>query len=87
MPTSSGCNHTFGNVLERPFSEIWDDPNIELLHKMKNKKAYVKGRCASCRFLNICGGNFRSRAEAYYGDEWAQDPACYLTDDEIRRPE
>ena len=80
-------NHTFGNVLERPFSEIWDDPNIELLHKMKNKKAYVKGRCASCRFLNICGGNFRSRAEAYYGDEWAQDPACYLTDDEIRRPE
>ena len=37
-------NHTFGNVLERPFSEIWDDPNIELLHKMKNKKAYVKGR-------------------------------------------
>ena len=76
-------NHTFGNVLERPFSEIWDDPNIELLHKMKNKKAYVKGRCASCRFLNICGGNFRSRAKAYYGDEWAQDPACYLTDEEI----
>ena len=76
-------NHTFGNVLERPFSEIWDDPNIELLHKMKNKKAYVKGRCASCRFLNICGGNFRARAEAYYGDEWAQDPACYLTDEEI----
>ena len=80
-------NHTFGNVLERPFSAIWDDPKIELLHKMKNKKAHVKGRCASCRFLNICGGNFRARAEAYYGDEWAQDPACYLTDDEIRRPE
>ena len=76
-------NHTFGNVLERPFSEIWDDPNIELLHKMKNKKAYVKGRCASCRFLNICGGNFRARAEAFYDDFWAHDPACYLTDEEI----
>ena len=76
-------NHTFGNVLERPFSAIWDDPSIELLHKLKDKKLHVKGRCAQCRFLNICGGNFRARAEAYYGDEWAQDPACYLTDEEI----
>jgi Predicted Fe-S oxidoreductases len=40
-------------------------------------------RCAKCRFLNICGGNFRARAEAWYGDFWAQDPACYLTDEEI----
>ncbi|MDL2266512.1 12,18-didecarboxysiroheme deacetylase [Desulfovibrio sp. OttesenSCG-928-G15] len=76
-------NHTFGNVLERPFSQIWDDPNIELLHKLKDKKAHVGGRCAKCRFLNICGGNFRARAEAYYGDVWAEDPACYLTDEEI----
>ncbi len=75
--------HVFGNVLERPFSQIWDDPAIELLHKMKDKKRYVGGRCAKCQFLNICGGNFRARAEAYYGDEWAQDPACYLTDEEI----
>ena len=75
--------HVFGNVLERPFSEIWDDPNIELLHRMKDKKRYVKGRCARCQFLNICGGNFRSRAEAWYGDAWAEDPACYLTDEEI----
>lgn len=77
-------NHTFGNVLERPFSEIWDDPNIELLHKLKDKKSHMKGRCAECKYLGICGGNFRARAEAYYGDEWAPDPACYLTDDEIR---
>ena len=76
--------HTFGNVLERPFSQIWDDPNIELLHKLKDKKKYVKGRCATCRYLNICGGNFRARAEAYHGDVWAEDPACYLTDDEIK---
>ncbi len=75
--------HVFGNVLERPFSQIWDDPGIELLHKLKDKKPHVKGRCSQCRFLNICGGNFRSRAEAFYGDVWAQDPACYLTDEEI----
>jgi len=77
--------HVFGNVLERPFSQIWDDPNSELLHKLKDKKPHVKGRCATCKFLNICGGNFRARAEAFYGDVWAQDPACYLTDEEIKK--
>ena len=74
---------TFGNVLERPFSAIWDDPSIELLHKLKDKRPHLTGRCARCRFLNICGGNFRARAEAATGDFWAPDPACYLTDEEI----
>ena len=76
-------HHVFGNVLERPFSEIWVDPNIELLHQLKDKRPHVKGRCAKCKFLNICGGNFRARAEAVHGDVWAEDPACYLTDEEI----
>jgi 12,18-didecarboxysiroheme deacetylase len=76
-------NKVVGNVLERPFSEIWDDPEIELLAKLKDKKQHVTGRCAQCRFLNICGGNFRARAESYYGDVWAPDPACFLTDEEI----
>ncbi|MBD5553502.1 MAG: 12,18-didecarboxysiroheme deacetylase [Desulfovibrio sp.] len=75
--------HVFGNVLDRPFSKIWDDAGIELLHKLKDKKAHVGGRCARCRHLGICGGNFRARAEAVYGDIWAEDPACYLTEEEI----
>jgi len=78
--------HSFGNVLERPFSQIWDDPDIELLQKLKNKKAHVGGRCARCRFLSICAGNFRARAEAWHGDVWAEDPACYLTNEEIAVP-
>jgi len=78
-------NHTFGNVRQRPFSQIWDDPEIDLLAKLKDKKPHVKGRCATCRFLDICAGNFRARAEAYHGDIWAEDPACYLTDAEIKR--
>ncbi|PMP93803.1 MAG: 12,18-didecarboxysiroheme deacetylase, partial [Thermodesulfobacterium geofontis] len=51
--------------------------------KLKEKKKYVKGRCAQCRFLDLCAGNFRARAEAVTGDIWAPDPACYLTDEEI----
>jgi radical SAM protein with 4Fe4S-binding SPASM domain len=74
---------SFGNILERPFSQIWTDLSNPLMAKLKNKKRYVKGRCASCQWLDICGGNFRVRAEAATGDLWAPDPACYLSDGEI----
>ncbi len=76
-------HRSFGNVRNRPFSQIWDGGADELLVKLKEKKKYVKGRCAACRWLDVCGGNFRVRAEAVYGDVWAPDPACYLTDEEI----
>ena len=49
----------------------------------QGQKAHVTGRCAGCRWLDVCGGNFRVRAEAVTGDLWAPDPACYLTDEEI----
>jgi len=76
-------HHSFGNVLERPFSEIWTDMSDPLMARLKDKKRYVRGRCAVCRWLDICGGNFRVRAEAATGDLWGPDPACYLTDEEI----
>ena len=72
-----------GNVLKRPFSEIWDNRDNEFLMQLKNKKDYVQGRCRSCRWLDVCAGNFRARAEAAAGDPWAEDPACYLSDEEI----
>ncbi|MBF0378184.1 MAG: 12,18-didecarboxysiroheme deacetylase [Desulfamplus sp.] len=74
-----------GNVKERPFSEIWTDAANEFLMKLKDKKSHVKGRCATCRWLAVCGGNFRARAESIKGDPWDHDPACYLTDDEISK--
>ncbi|MBC2717755.1 MAG: 12,18-didecarboxysiroheme deacetylase [Desulfobacteraceae bacterium] len=76
-------HNSFGNVKQRPFSETWTDLSNPLMKKLKNKKKYVTGRCADCRWLSICGGNFRVRAEATTGDIWAPDPACYLTDEEI----
>jgi len=74
---------SFGNVRRRPFSEIWTDTSNELMARLKDKKRFVKGRCARCRWLDVCGGNFRARAEAATGDAWAPDPACFLTDREI----
>ncbi|MFH0786540.1 MAG: 12,18-didecarboxysiroheme deacetylase [Pseudomonadota bacterium] len=76
-------HYSFGNVRRRPFSEIWQDLSHPLMAQLKDKKRFVTGRCAGCRWLDICGGNFRVRAEAALGDLWASDPACYLTDKEI----
>ena len=76
-------HHNFGNVREQKFSEIWPDVSDPLMAKLKDRKPYLEGRCAACRFLNVCNGNFRVRAEAAADNLWAPDPACYLTDDEI----
>ncbi len=76
-------SHSFGNVRERKFGEIWQDTSDELMRRLKNRKPYLKGRCRKCRFLAICNGNFRVRSEAVYQDLWQPDPACYLTDKEI----
>ncbi len=75
--------HSFGTVLSRPFSHIWSDLSNPLMAQLRDKKGYVTGRCAGCRWLDICGGNFRARAEAVTGEIWGEDPACYLTDEEI----
>jgi radical SAM protein with 4Fe4S-binding SPASM domain len=74
---------TLGNVKERPFSEIWSDHSIPLLAQLRNRLPLLKGRCGRCWFQEICGGSFRVRALQVYGDPWAQDPACYLSDEEI----
>lgn len=77
-------HHSFGNIKDRKFSEIWTDTSEPLMKKLKDKKKYVKGRCLTCKWLDICAGNFRVRAEAVTGDIWMPDPACYLTDEEIK---
>ena len=75
-------HYSFGNVLKRPFSDIWTDTNEPLMSRLKEKAKWIKGRCRTCRYLDICGGNYRVRAEFVHDDIWAEDPACYLTDSE-----
>jgi radical SAM protein with 4Fe4S-binding SPASM domain len=78
-------NRPVGNVQERPFSEIWGNPSPDsLLGMMRRKKELVKGRCRACRWLDVCGGNFRARGEAATGDIWGEDPSCYLETDTTR---
>jgi hypothetical protein len=50
---------------------------------LKASPRSLKGRCGECQYFDICGGNTRVRAYQLTGDPWAEDPACYLTDEEI----
>ena len=74
---------TFGNVRQRPFSEIWQDTSDPLMAGLKDRLPLLKGKCATCRFRNMCGGSLRVRAFRVYDDPWMPDPACYLSDAEI----
>ena len=76
-------HHTFGNVRERKFGDIWTDITNPIMAGLKDRKPLLKGRCSKCQFLDNCNGNFRTRAEARTGDFWESDPSCYLTDEEI----
>ncbi|MFA5864312.1 MAG: 12,18-didecarboxysiroheme deacetylase [Phycisphaerae bacterium] len=76
-------HHSFGNVKEKSFRDIWINNPDPLMTRLKDRKQFLKGRCASCKWLDICNGNFRVRSEAVTGDLWSCDPACYLTDKEI----
>jgi heme d1 biosynthesis radical SAM protein NirJ len=82
-PDTMWWHYTLGNVRERPFSAIWQDTSDPLMAGLKRSPRAVKGRCGACAYFDICGGNTRVRAHQLTGDPWAEDPACYLTDEEI----
>jgi len=82
-PDQFWWHYELGDVRERPFSRIWTDTSDPLLAGLRNRRARIKGRCRLCRFFDACGGSLRVRADLYFGDPWAPDPACYLTDEEI----
>jgi len=74
-----------GKFPEKKFQEIWSDENNTLIQALRNKTDYLKGKCGRCKHNAICGG-CRIRAEALTGDVWEEDPACYLTEEEITSP-
>ena len=82
-PDTYWWHYSLGNVRERPFSAIWPDTSDPIMAGLKSRPRPVKGRCAACAYLDICGGNTRVRALQTTGDPWAEDPACYLDDAEI----
>ena len=81
-PDTYWSDYTVGCVKQTPFSELWtgDDP---MLATLRQRPRPLKGRCGACAFKSVCGGNTRIRALQVTGDPWAEDPACYLSNQEI----
>ena len=82
-PDQFWWHYDLGDVRKRPFSEIWMDTSDPVMRGLKDRRSHIKGRCRLCKFFNICGGSLRVRADLHFGDPWAPDPSCYMTDDEI----
>lgn len=82
-PDTFWWHHPLGNVKDRPFSEIWQDTSDPLMAGLKAHPRSIKGRCGTCQYFDICGGNTRVRALQLCNDPWTEDPACYLSDQEI----
>jgi heme d1 biosynthesis radical SAM protein NirJ len=82
-PDTMWWDCTLGNVRARPFSAIWSDTRHPVMAGLKARPRAIKGRCGSCAYFDICGGNTRVRAMKVSGDPWAEDPGCYLDDEEI----
>jgi radical SAM protein with 4Fe4S-binding SPASM domain len=76
-------HYTCGNVKRNKFSEIWSQATDPRLAILRDRKPHLPQRCQNCRFLGVCNGNLRTRAEAATGDWMGFDPSCYLTDEEI----
>ena len=82
-PDTFWWHYPLGSVRARPFSQIWQDTSDPLMAGLKASPRTIKGRCGACQYFDVCGGNTRVRAHQLTGDPWAEDPACYLTDEEI----
>ena len=76
-------NYSLGDLRQASFAEIWSSSTEPLLQGLRQRPRPVKGRCGTCRYLAICGGNTRVRAYQLNEDLWAEDPGCYLSDAEI----
>ncbi|ESP89845.1 TIGR04347 family pseudo-SAM/SPASM protein [Candidatus Halobonum tyrrellensis] len=82
-PTQFWQGYSLGNVRDRSFGDIWDDESNPLLRRLRHRSEHLNGRCADCRYREICRGGSRLRALSAHGDLFAPDPQCYLREAEI----
>ncbi|GMT49663.1 MAG: heme d1 biosynthesis radical SAM protein NirJ1 [bacterium] len=69
-----------GNILGQSLDEIFQS---QLMKDLRARVHHLEGRCGRCCYTYICRGSHRERALVVYNNLWAEDPACYLTDQEI----
>jgi radical SAM protein with 4Fe4S-binding SPASM domain len=76
-------NYSLGNIKDKTFKQIWENPTEPVLSKLRNKDSYADSRCLKCKLFSLCKGNYRFLAKSAGDKYWLNEPACYLTDEEI----
>ncbi len=75
-PDQFSRNRPIGSVRQEPFDSLWERWRARL--RLEPPGRLLPHRCRSCRYLEICGGGLRARAEATTGDPSGFDPSCVL---------
>ncbi|MDG6251487.1 SPASM domain-containing protein, partial [Methanocalculus sp.] len=71
-----------GSVRDQPFSRIWDATDHPVLSIFREASPALTGHCGNCRHITLCGGGCRVRALRLCGDIHAEDPFCFLNENE-----
>jgi radical SAM protein with 4Fe4S-binding SPASM domain len=78
-------NYSLGNIKDKTFKEIWDNPDEPVLNKLRNKTKFADKRCLRCKWFDLCKGNFRFLGSDPSEKNWLLEPPCYLADEEIKK--
>jgi len=76
-------NYLLGNIKNKIFKQIWENSTEPVLNKLRNKSQFADARCLTCKWFNLCKGNYRFLNSHADDEHWLNEPACYLTDQEI----
>ncbi len=76
-------NYSLGNIKDKTFRQIWENSTQPVLSKLRNKMKFADARCLRCKWFDLCKGNFRFLGAETDDEYWLNEPACYLTDEEI----
>jgi radical SAM protein with 4Fe4S-binding SPASM domain len=76
-------NCSLGNIKDKTFKQIWENPTEPVLSKLRNKDRFADPRCLKCKWFDLCKGNYRFLGHIADDKNWLNEPACYLTDEEI----
>ena len=77
-------NYSVGNVKDKTFKAIWENSNEPVLKKLRDRSQFAEERCLGCGWFDLCKGNFRFLGAEANDENWLNEPACYLTDEEIK---
>jgi radical SAM protein with 4Fe4S-binding SPASM domain len=76
-------NYSLGNVRGRTFRQIWENTGDLVLSKLRNKEEHRAPKCRLCNWFDLCKGNYRFLGADSGERNWLNEPACYLTDEEL----